>query len=148
MTFLHRVRHFPTRRTDSPWMIEPLLLAAQIATIVPVFWFACQKASKCCSVSGLGKPERKRRHPIGSKSHGASPIYWRLAQDLHDSRGFPFENFDRESISKRHEVDWVGRLIPSFAIRASRVVGLMSNRSAAPPLPRIRQPVFSSTNRI
>ena len=35
----------------------------------------------------------------------------------------------------------LGRVIPNLAMRASNVVGLMSRIWAAPPGPRIRQPV-------
>jgi hypothetical protein len=41
--------------------------------------------------------------------------------------------------------DALGRVIPSFAMRVSSVVGGMPSRSAAPPTPRTRQRVLSST---
>ena len=40
------------------------------------------------------------------------------------------------------------RLMPSLVIRLSSVVGLSPSSSAAPPLPRIRPPVDSSTDRM
>ena len=47
---------------------------------------------------------------------------------------------------ERRQSQWcVGRLRPSFAMRVSSVVGLSPSRSAAPPAPRIRQPVLSRT---
>ena len=38
-----------------------------------------------------------------------------------------------------------GRLIPSLAMRASKVVGLRPSISAAPPTPRMRQPQSCKT---
>ena len=41
--------------------------------------------------------------------------------------------------------NYVGRMMPSFFILASRVVGFNPKISAAPPLPRMRQFVACST---
>ena len=42
----------------------------------------------------------------------------------------------------------LGRRSPSLARRVSSVVGRSPSRSAAPPVPRIRQPVLSRTLRM
>ena len=46
---------------------------------------------------------------------------------------------------RRHRA---GRLIPSLAMRVSSVLGLSPSRSAAPPVPRTRQPALSSVLRM
>lgn len=47
-----------------------------------------------------------------------------------------------------NQLDDVGRVRPSFVIRDSSVVGARPSRSAAPPAPRIRHAVASSTRRM
>ena len=42
----------------------------------------------------------------------------------------------------------LGRWMPSFAMRLCRVLRFSPSNSAAPPLPWIRQPVFSSAFRM
>src|SRR5262245_10073298 len=73
-------------------------------------------------VEGLGVP------PVPQRSHGISE--------------------EHKLTRERADYSWRGRLTPSFAMRVSSVVGFMPSLSAAPPGPRIRQPVLSSTARM